>query len=60
MPNRKISKRVFTRFIMNNGWMEIYYNPYQDLIRYITPTGIQVDTVQKDNMVEVMTDLWKS
>jgi len=57
MPNREISKRIFIKFISDNGWMEIFYEPYYDLIRYITPMGIQIDTIQRSGKVEVMTKL---
>lgn len=53
MPNREISLTVFTRFITDNGWMEIYYEPDYNLTRYITPSGNVVDAEMIGDKVKV-------
>lgn len=54
MPNRQISREVFQKFVADNGWMEIYNEESLNLVRYITPLGVQVDaTFLTNDTVEV-------
>ena len=49
---RTISKAIFTRFIHDNGWMEIEYKG--SMITYITPAGNVVTTNHTEETVAVI------
>ncbi len=53
MPNRKIDKWVFYKFAKDNSWLEIYNEPAYNLVRYVTPMGVTIDTSHKDDYVIV-------
>ena len=46
MPNKEIDKCVFHKFVKDNGWMEVYDEPAYNLVRYVTPMGITIDTTK--------------